>query len=249
MSVEPRLHLSVEPLAWDSGFFGFDVGALSLDDTANPSKVRTALQFPGNARYRLIVVSHSSGHPDLRQAVADAGGQLVDVKFDYRANVSSGLYRSDHVDTVPAATTAAEIETLNSLALISGEHSRFRTDPRIGKENWSRLYGLWVENSLSSAIADIVLVHRDAGRITGFVTIKARDEQARIGLIAVDPACQGMGIGRELITAAHAWAAQQKLASIFVATQQDNIGACRFYTRMGFSLATQTDIHHLWTTS
>ncbi len=248
MSVEPRRNPAVEPLTWDSAFFGYDVGALSLDDTADRSTVRTALGSPDNARYRLIVVSHPSDHADLRQAVADADGQLVDVKFDYRTDVSTGSDWPEHIDALTAAATVAEVEAINALALISGEHSRFRIDPRIGHDNWSRLYRLWVENSLSGAIADIVLVHRAEDRITGFVTIKARDEQARIGLIAVDPAFQGSGVGRALIAAAQVWAARQRLANILVATQKDNIGACRFYARMGFSLATQTDIHHLWTT-
>ncbi len=247
MSAEPASCPSIETLAWDSNFFGFDVGSLSLDSAADPFAVRRALQSPDRARYRLIVVSHPDGHADLCQAVADAGGRLVDVKFDYVSDVSNGLDWPESIDTITAVATDAELQALNALALTSGEHSRFRVDPRIGEDNWSRLYRLWVENSLSGAIADVVLVHRDAGRITGFVTMKARGDQARIGLIAVDPDWQGMGVGRHLMTAAHCWAGQRKLTTIFVATQQDNAGACRFYARMGFSLATQTDIHHLWT--
>lgn len=248
MSVEPQSRLSVEPRAWDSSFFGFNVGGMSLDDVADPATIRVALKSPDSRRYQLIIVNHPSGYADLRQGVADAGGRLVDIKCDYRADVSIGFDWPDCVDVITSAATAAEFQALNALALISGEHSRFKVDPRIGKDNWSRLYGLWMENSLSGGIADIVLGYRDAGRTTGFVTIKAQDDQARIGLIAVDPSCQGRGVGQHLVQAAHCWAAQQKLTSIFVATQQDNIGACRFYERMGFSLATQTDIHHLWTT-
>lgn len=241
---------TIKRLAWDSNFFGFEVGSLSLDEAADPAGVRAALRSPDRVAYHLIVVSHPGGHDDLRRTMAGTGGRLVDVKYDYCSDTGPDPDWPEHVEEISAAMTPTDHHALHALALVSGQHSRFRVDPRISEDDWVRLYGLWVENSLSGAIADTILVHRiAAGRIAGFVTIKAHDGHARIGLIAVDPGCQGLGVGRQLIAATRSWAARRKLARIFVATQQDNIGACRFYARMGFSLATQTDIHHLWTTS
>jgi dTDP-4-amino-4,6-dideoxy-D-galactose acyltransferase len=108
------------------------------------------------------------------------------------------------------------------------------------------MYETWLKKSVSREIADEVYVYMEDFNIYGFVTIKKNNQQATIGLIAVDSQKQKNGIGRKLIHAVEKWAIDQKLHKISVATQQQNIDACNFYKKMGFEIHDEEYIYHIW---
>lgn len=238
--------MRIKRLDWDSDFFGFEMGSLALDSAIDADCAAISLRGLKTSGFRLVVVNYPSRTPSMRAAVEKAGAKLVDVKVDYAAPVAISYTMPLDIETIADDVMLSELEALEALALASGERSRFRLDPGIGEKHWMRLYYAWLRNSLSGAIADAVLVHRSEGKITGFVTIKADGNRARIGLIAVDLTQRGLGIGGRLIAAVHAWAHQRGLREIAVATQQENSGACKFYAAKGFRVASETDIYHLW---
>jgi streptothricin acetyltransferase len=55
--------------------------------------------------------------------------------------------------------------------------------------------------------------------------------------IVVDRNFRRQGIGKMLIQRAKQWASAKQLAGIMLETQNNNIAACRLYTRCGFELA------------
>ncbi len=54
--------------------------------------------------------------------------------------------------------------------------------------------------------------------------------------IAVDVKFRRQGIGRQLVKRAQRWARESHLAGIMLETQDNNVGACRFYESCGFKL-------------
>ncbi len=54
--------------------------------------------------------------------------------------------------------------------------------------------------------------------------------------IGVDKHFRRLGIGRALIEQGMKWAEKQALAGIMLETQDNNVGACRFYQNCGFVL-------------
>ena len=54
--------------------------------------------------------------------------------------------------------------------------------------------------------------------------------------IGVDRKFQRMGIGRALVSRGLQWARDNKLPGIMLETQDNNVGACRFYESCGFVL-------------
>jgi ribosomal protein S18 acetylase RimI-like enzyme len=54
--------------------------------------------------------------------------------------------------------------------------------------------------------------------------------------IAVDVRFRLHGIGKELISYAKRWAQDRNLAGITLETQDNNVGACKFYESCGFQL-------------
>ncbi len=242
MSADPGLR--VVPLDWDTRFFGFAIGALTLEGVPPAPAIRAAADAARARAFRLLVVTDAADGSGA--VLAPLGARRVDTKLDFAAAVRPATLPRG-IEAIPAAPAPADRDALDALALASGAHSRFRTDPRFGEAAWTRLYRAWMDNSVSGTIADAVLVHRDAGRITGFATIRAcGDREARIGLLAVAADRRGRGIGGALIGAVHRWASDRDLRTILVATQQDNAGACRFYQGAGFEVSERLAIHHLW---
>lgn len=248
MSDDPGGPLGPRPLPWDTGFLGVGVGTLRLGGGWTVEAVQAALASDEARAFDLLVVTHPGDSAPLRPALEDAGARLFDTKLDYSMAVPAGSPAGQQdIERIGEEADAAERSALEALALESGRFSRFRLDPRIGEPRWRELYRLWVHNSLAGEMADAVFVHRRAGAITGFVTVKRQDpDEARIGLIGVDAAERGKGVGTRLVAAALHWAAAHELTNLRVATQQANRAACQFYTSRGFTLTSETDIYHLW---
>ena len=55
--------------------------------------------------------------------------------------------------------------------------------------------------------------------------------------IAVDIRFRKIGVGRKLMARAMDWARTKNLAGVMLETQNNNVGACKFYERLGFQLA------------
>ena len=72
-----------------------------------------------------------------------------------------------------------------------------------------------------------------AGRI---ILRKNWNQYTYIEDIAVDIKFRKMGIGKKLISEAKKWNLENKLKGIMLETQNNNVGACKFYEKCGFHL-------------
>ncbi len=226
---------SLQYLQWDSDFFGRRVGILRPTSRLSGADVR--LLLTGDHDYRLIYVFTGEAEP----ACADAGLMPVDVKVTFRKTPEAGC--------VPGKQTCrpyagGATEALLALAYASGVYSRYRVDAILAPY-FERLYGLWLERSLSGEIADIVYVQSENGAINGFVTAGGGDGIVQIGLMAVDGRCRGNGIGTALLTAVASYASTSHAHEIRVAAQLANERACHFYQKNGYREYQRSYIYHI----
>ena len=93
---------------------------------------------------------------------------------------------------------------LVKLGIAAGCYSRFHADPGIPKDAADALYAIWTEQSARRELAAMVFVARpeDGDNILGVVTVQERDDVGRMGLLAVDKAVRGAGIGEALLRCA-----------------------------------------------
>jgi ribosomal protein S18 acetylase RimI-like enzyme len=74
-------------------------------------------------------------------------------------------------------------------------------------------------------------------QITGQIILRKNwNRYAYIEDIVVDAKFRRQGVGRALISQAALWARERELAGIMLETQDNNLGACRFYECCGFRL-------------
>ncbi|MEO8367823.1 MAG: GNAT family N-acetyltransferase [Candidatus Solibacter sp.] len=140
----------------------------------------------------------------------------------------------------------ADLERLKQIAAHSFTDSRFYADPHFGRAQCDALYAIWLERDFAEGR---VLVAEHEGQPAGFVTCNYHGDTGNIGLIAVDAAAHGRGLGRRLVTAAlHDFAAHGVTRSTVV-TQARNIASQRLYQNCGYLLRSSALWYHRWFTS
>lgn len=231
-------------LKWDSHHFQFPVarieGAATLSDLA---------ELLGQARIDGVKLVYWSGPPEADlppEFVGRFAGALVDRKVTLTMPLGDEPVPTEC--TLRAWPRGSGAEPLVRLALMAGERSRFRVDPRFPQPLFELLYKEWIERSCSGDIADVVLVAPDAdgGEPQGLVTVAIKATVGHIGLVAVDAQARGRGLGTALMAAAHSFMAARGCTTASVVTQGDNLAALRLYARMGYRPAERSNVYHFW---
>lgn len=234
----------IERLAWDSDFFGIEVVRLRagrLDAASLPGAMQALQRSCASLAYVV------TDEPVEAEAAARFGLVHRDAKTTYARVIGDGLAAVAGV-TVREADSANEDEVaqLRALAVASGASSRFMLEERLPAGKAAELYERWMDNSLTGALAAKVLVAVRAGAVVGMVTVGERAGAADIGLIAVNEAARGGGVGGALVAAALAWGRSAGLDQATVVTQGHNRAACALYERCGYAVRDTVQVYHAW---
>lgn len=234
--------MKIEYCTWDSGFFDKKIGKIEYDRSPEGDLIQL-LQTAKEDGYQLIYV-FADGDTFVPDAVLNQfDGRLVDRKCLYSRTVNN----TDSCESNAVEYQLTELTTeLESLALLSGTHSRFRLDKGFDQVNFEKLYTIWMTRSLKKEIADTIFVVTESDKIMGMITLKINEDVGHIGLCAVSEATQGKGYGSSLINACINKLISKQITQLEVPTQMDNHSACRFYEKCGFSIKTITNIYHFW---
>lgn len=225
----------IKNLVWDSNFFKKRIASVLLE-RQDICKLRNLLSYLKSEGYDLIYLSVEGGR-ELDDCFKE---NLVDKKVIYSSKITEGelsSYISDY-DASP--------EFLFPLSRQAGEYSRFKKDSNFGQDDFLRFYDTWIENSIKREIADVVYIYKVSNSIKGLITGKTRENKMVIGLLSVVDGCRGQGIGRALIKHLNAYSNTIGINQLEVATQLDNIKACKFYEKNGMIQKSITPIYHFW---
>ncbi|MDO5629799.1 MAG: GNAT family N-acetyltransferase [Mobilicoccus sp.] len=106
----------------------------------------------------------------------------------------------------------------------------------------------WSEDAWAEELASpraCVLLERDAeGRVVGVVTFTRVEEVADLNRVVVAPDARRAGIGRRLVLAGLAWAAEHGVQQVMLEVDADNAPAIALYDSVGFTrLATRANYY------
>lgn len=229
-------------LAWDSQFFGKKIGRLDIVEE-NEGFLKENLSKAFVENYDLIYLFAEQNIEISDKILQEFHGKLVDKKVTFTAEIDH-LSPNQNTNVKEFLDKKATTE-LYELAYLSGSHSRFKLDEKLGIENFKRLYREWIDKSVSHEIARKIFVYGDE-KIGGMITLGVKDSTATIGLVAVYETLQGHGVGRALIDACVDFCKNEKIKTLDVPTQIDNLQACRFYEKYGFEVKGIKNIYHFW---
>lgn len=85
------------------------------------------------------------------------------------------------------------------------------------------------------AKAETVLLAQHAGRLAGCLFVEEKADRLYLNKLAVEPAVQGLGVGRRLVQAAEALARQSGKPALELQTRVELTGNHEAFRRLGFS--------------
>ena len=221
----------IKHLPWDSDFFEIKIASVDAShEVADIDLQEFDMFYSFHSNENKVFANFQPSFREHKIIFEKLLGQIKDVDADIRS-----------VDD-----NFKDVSTLQDLAYESGKHSRFKLDGNFAERQFKNLYNLWITNSLSRQFANDVLVIYQNDKIGGFVTYKINQEIATIGLIAVLPEFQGQGLGSKLLQRVEYLLFKKEVEKLQIPTQQENLDACGFYTKKGYSILSITPITHYW---
>lgn len=229
--------MEIQKLQWDSDFFGMRIGRVDIhtsDDAEDLRLMREELKRNYDLLYVFCVKgSHFDAH----------GADLVDKKVLYSKYCEPRELNSDVVlykQSIPS-------EYMYNLALVSGGYSRFKLDRHFPIGSYEKMYRKWMENACpQDGTNKQIFVYYPDGIAEGLITVDYQGDHAKIGLVAVNPACQHQGVGTKIMSTLENYLYCKGVMTIEVATQAANTDACSWYKKNGFRIETVTPIYHWW---
>jgi dTDP-4-amino-4,6-dideoxy-D-galactose acyltransferase len=228
----------IQRLAWDSDFFGYEVGKIEIENITNFNFDA----FKNEAKkFRLVYV-----FSDLELNILNF--ELVDKKVVFYQEIKQ-VSEISEVIVESFDKKKHNFAQLEKLALDSGIHSRFFVDKNFKNNEYLKLYSRWIESSVNRTISFDVLVALNNDEIIGFTTLNKKSESlSDIGLVAVLEASRGFGIGKKIINESIRKAREAGFSEIQVVTQLTNIAAVNLYEATNFKKQKVTNIYHFWNT-
>jgi dTDP-4-amino-4,6-dideoxy-D-galactose acyltransferase len=224
--------MKIERIDWDSNFFNFEVGKVSID-----SKINSLF---GN--YKLLISNEESD-----EVIQGFTNKFSDVKIIFNKFIKqNSTIKKSNNDIVDADMIKFNVNEVYNLAYESGKFSRFYLDKNFGESKFKELYKVWVDNSLNKKIADKTFFILNNKKIIGFITFKINDAIANVGLFAVLYDYQGRGIGKDLISSLEYYCLNNNIEEINIPTQLKNKNACKFYEKMGYTGINKIFLKHYW---
>jgi GNAT superfamily N-acetyltransferase len=225
--------MTIKYLEWDSSFFHKKIGLLELNADIQ--------FFDMENDYDLIYVISDKEIPiniaNFRKSYSET--KVIFSKMLVKGNKTTGNNIISVSDIYPK-------KEIYDMAFESGKFSRFNLDANFNKLEFKRLYKKWVDNSYTKEFADNVLVYKHQNISVGFVTYKVYGNYAKVGLIAVSPEHQGKGIGRKLLEAVEIELVDINVIELRIPTQLQNETACKFYSKMGYTIIEEKIVKHYW---
>ena len=227
--------MEINKLEWDSQFFGFPVGDVFLENDFSESRVFNSdyfsfFQVRSRMPFDIISDTHSLSYMETK------------IIF-YKVLKESTISEENIIDFDDSPFTDT---SLFELAYESGKYSRYSQDKKVSEVNFKKLYQTWIRNSINKSFADKIFYIKEKEYILGFVTVKIKNNEAQIGLIAVLPNAQGNGLGKKLLQKTENYCFENDVKTLQIPTQSENILACKFYTKMGYKISEQIIIKHYW---
>jgi len=230
-------------LAFDSQLFGKKIARCTINNRADFDDVKSYL-----LKHEIQLAYVTSKTPLSTFEIENSlpySISYIDEKVLFEKKVDEKPILGININIKTNQWVQSEVQQIQSLALASGQFSRFFLDQRLQKNKAEELYKIWIDKSLSFEVADEIYLSGDEG-VSGLLTVKFSEEQAQVGLLAVDLKYRGQGIAKKLMIHMENQCKAKGVATISIPTQRINNTACEFYLNTGYSEVESLFIYHCW---
>ena len=230
-------------LPWDSSFFDFRIGRLTVP-RLSPHSLAEALDWCHSHKIDCLYLLADSNHRETVQLAEATSFRFVDIRLTLMLS-SFPKETDESSDYGVRLFEERDLEALKVIARQSHSDSRFYFDGGFPKERCEALFEAWIERSCHGW-AQAVFVAELEGVATGYCTCHIEGDVGSIGLVAIAAHAQGRSLGRHLITAAVSYIRKQGISELKVVTQGRNIRAQQLYQKCGFVTDSVMLWYHKW---
>ena len=223
----------IQKLDWDSAFFNIKIGEIFYEEE---------IDIKETSNFDLLYIKSVN---DFDLEVSDFENRFSEKKIIFSKDLSENENTSINQILVYDEFKHS-LNEIYQLAYESGTYSRFNLDENIQKGIFQKMYDKWVDNSINKSFADELLVYEEESQVMGFITYKITQQNASIGLIAVNPTFQRKGIGKKLLNHVESKLFKRGVKKLQIPTQERNILGCSFYKKQGYKIEQITHIKHYW---
>jgi dTDP-4-amino-4,6-dideoxy-D-galactose acyltransferase len=241
-SVRPEAETAAAALLdWDSEFWGAPIGRVE-GGALNREGLHAVDEWAATHGVACVYFLADSSDASSAHIAEDGGFRLMDLRVELRRPIAG-----DETARELRPASPDDVSALRAIARASHGVTRFYADPHFPDDRCDDLYDTWITRSLEGW-ADGVLVAEAEGRPVGYVSchLDPAAGAGSIGLIAVDEAARGGGIGVMLSRGAVAWCRDRGAREMSVVTQGRNAGALRTFQRAGFLVDSVGLWFHKW---
>lgn len=232
-----------ERLAWDSQFFGFNIGRL-WGNRLTPARAREATRWCRDNAIQCLYFLADSDNPATHDSAADAGFRVVDVRCTYVCDLPSWHPAVDSPAVRPYEP--ADLPAIERIAAANHTDSRFYFDSHFIRQRCDELFAGWIRRSCSG-FADAVFVAGFAGSPAGYITCHTGENgRGSIGLVGVHSAFRGYGLGQQLVAAALKHLRSLGVQRVEVVTHGRNVRSQQMCQRSGFTIGSLELWYHWW---
>lgn len=236
----------VEPLPWDSNFFGREIATLH-PRVLTPAILGLARERCAAAGIECLYVLCDARDAASLELARMEGLLEVDDRLTYAMRTRDRAPVEDLPGVRVRPGRPADASALAAIAGVAYGASRYFHDPNFPTERCRQFYRDWILRSLEGRFDDAVLVAEVDGEPAGYVSCRALTANlGSIGLVGLAEAYRGRGLARRLLGAALEWFAAHDLPVVEVVTQGRNAPARRLYESSGFALRRHEVWFHEW---
>lgn len=230
-------------LKWDSDWFGVRVGRVE-GGRLTPEIAAEIETWRRRERIDVLYFLADAAE-DATVALAEQDGfHLVDFRVVLERQLDDAADDSPPPSIRPMR--GDDLPALRAMARASHRDSRFYRDERFPAERVDAMFERWLENGFAKFPGHAWTALND-NRPAGYIVCEpVNAELGQIGLIAVEPASRGKGLGAGLIAASLNGFRAQGIRRVQVATQGANLAAQRLYHRCGFLTCAVGFWYHRW---
>ena len=227
--------MDLEYLAWDSDFFGLNIGKIEIYDeiSFDPLIFKRMVE---TKKFDLVYIFKYNSILSS-STVINSKIHLMDIIVQM-SKIFEPHHYSGHHSEIRNHFSEKELSECYNIAEQTSMVSRFYREPLIARFKTKMLYRRWIDNAINGIFSDGLFVEKLSGKIIGLHLIKT-DKKSNVGhctLIGVHADSKRIGIGKKLWDQSfHFWSKDKEIKKVVVPVSFQNKESLDFHLNLGFT--------------
>lgn len=234
----------VQPLQWDTDYFGIRCGRAILSAA---TQMQDVARLCGELKdYGFVSIQNAGNDVGVNRMIAqNTPAYLVDINVQFEKLCGQEAPCAAEYPVTAAALLDEQIRRQLVVEQEDFAYSKFVCDPEMRKRSGYKVYEQWLANA-GQFETKYFIYHMDGERLAAYILFNLQRSVLTVELVKVNAAYQGQHIGSDLMNSLEAYALGARCKKLRVGTQLNNIPAINLYHRLGYRDVSRTSVYHYW---